>query len=251
MPLPSITTLDAQVAPILKAHEDSITSQIPSFLTSVQPESPSAIFGDYVKSGTDAVKQKAGDAMNALTSFAHNVKQNINNPSGTVNYDRESFFNDARVPGSVPDRYKAPVNNAVSSYIIPTGDPQYGDFNVATSAALADIVGNQENQRWDPNPPIRHNHNGTFDMGLAQLNSAMVTKLVKPYFQNVLNKSFDITNPQDNLVGASVILNANATLFQKITGRMPRPDELKEVYNEPALYARKVKKEEASVLSSK
>lgn len=74
MPIFSPASPEAQTAPILKTHEDSIKSQIPSTFQSIIPkESPSKLFGDYLTTGNTAFKDASAQALNTLSNFSNNA----------------------------------------------------------------------------------------------------------------------------------------------------------------------------------
>ena len=221
-PLPPITT-DQQVAPILQAHEDALTAQVPSYLKEALPESASSIFGDYVKTGAQDLKQKAGQALGALTSFVSSTKQSaLSSLGGATSYDRNSYFQGAGVGNNVPDGYKQMFTNNAT--------------DVATPEILSHIL-HKENQPGDPNA-IHLNKDGTRDYGLMQINSS-VLKDVQKSFKNE-GRIFNPLNPDDSVHAAAFLMGQNATIFKDKTGRMPTTDEMWSVYNSPVEAAKKV-----------
>lgn len=69
-------SVNNQVAPLLKAQEDHLMSQIPDSLKEAMPdESPSKLFQDFTTTGNTFFKQKAHQALGALATFTENAKQ--------------------------------------------------------------------------------------------------------------------------------------------------------------------------------
>lgn len=191
---------DTQVQPLLKAQEQTLVAQVPSFLKEAMPESPSKIFNDYATTGDPILKQKAGDALNSLTSFV----------SGVTNYDRHEFLNNSGVSTKIPDQYRGTVLNSQNGPDVLTG------------------IMRTENINFNPKV-VRTNTDGSNDYGLMQINSSMLP-FVKKQFK-AQGKQFNPFDPQQSIQAADMILTDNKNRFKAVMDRDPTADELAASYN--------------------
>lgn len=210
---------DTQTAPILKAQETAVKSQIPSVFSSVAPkQSPSKLFNDYLTTGNQMFKDASGQALSKLNEFANDAQQAVSRMTLPTDSFNQSTYTRPVAPQSI---LKSTIPPPIAQTI------QQQASNTVSAPVLARVL-TAENAKNDPHA-IRVNTNGSTDYGLMQINSSMLPFVQKQF--KAENSIFNPLNPSDSIQGARMLLEDNATKFTKSVGRAPTDDELVASYH--------------------
>lgn len=217
MILQNNTTPSSQVTHLLKAQEDNIKQSIPSVLQDVAPkQSPTKLLQDYNTTGNEQFKYQAGQALNKLNSFADNAviaaSKIVPSLIGASTYDRQQKLAEIS-PSNIPQPLQDPIFRSVDELVTPR---------------LFSRLMSVENQPADTHA-IRHNSDGSRDLGLFQINTSNIPWIQKQF--KAQNLIFDPFDPTDNAKAASMLLHDNAKKFTASVERLPTEDELLGTYH--------------------